>query len=182
MQYRAGRFCAGEALRQLDAVRWGDSSVGRSPRGAPVWPTGVVGSITHTDGFASAAVARRDQLRGLGIDAEGIVSLEQQRNVSHLVSWPSELAHAAEAGLDRQQSLTLVFSAKEAVFKCLYPLIGSMFYYHDVRIVGVDAGVRSFRARIARTLSPEFQVDTLMDGWFDVTGSLVFTGLALPVS
>ena len=178
VQFLAGRFCAMEALRRLDP-HGPRATVGRSERGAPVWPSGVVGSITHTDGFVSAAVARADEVRSLGIDSEGIVTREQAQSVSTHVSWPSELAHARQAGLDRLQSLTLVFSAKEAIFKCLYPLIGAMFYYHDVRMVGIDAKARLFRARLVKTLSPAFPADMLVEGRFDLSESRVHTGMWL---
>ena len=178
LQFLAGRFCAMEALRRLDPRR-PPTMVGRTERGTPMWPSGVVGSITHTDGFVSAAVARADEARSLGIDSERIVTSEQARRVSTHVSWPSELMHGREAGLDRLQSITLVFSAKEAIFKCLYPLIGAMFYYHDVRIEGVEAATRTFRARLVKTLSSEFPAGMRVEGRFDLSGSLVHTGVCL---
>jgi enterobactin synthetase component D len=178
LQFAAGRVCATEALRRLDPRR-ARATVGRSTRGVPVWPTGVVGSITHTEGFVSAAVARAEQARGLGIDSERIVSSRQAQNVSTHVSWPSELAHARHAGFDRLQAMTLVFSAKETIFKCLYPLIGAMFYYHDVRIVGIETATRVFRARLVKTLSPEFPADTILEGRFDLSELRVNTGMWL---
>ena len=176
--FLAGRHCAAEALRQLTPE--GPTVVGRSQRGVPVWPAGIVGSITHTEGYAAAAVARSSAVRGLGIDSEGIISAEQARSVSTYVSWPSELAQAREAGLDRLQSLTLVFSAKESVFKCLYPLVGAMFYYHDVRIVGVDPSSRTFRARLVKTLSSEFCADAVLEGTFALSDLRLHTGMVLP--
>ena len=180
-QFLAGRFCASRALAHLDS-RSSTQAVGRCRDGAPVWPSGIVGSITHTDGFVAAAVARREDARGLGIDSEGIVSSERARRIACHVSWPSELAHGRQAGLDRAQSMTLVFSAKESIFKCLYPLIGRMFYYHDVRIVDVDAATRTFRARIVTALSDEFAAGSLIDGRFEMSGSLAHTGMWLPLS
>jgi enterobactin synthetase component D len=180
LQFLAGRFCAMEALRRLDPRR-PPTTIGRTERGTPMWPSGVVGSITHTGGFVSAAVARADEARSLGIDSERIVTSEQARRVSTHVSWPSELMHGRQAGLDRLQSITLVFSAKEAIFKCLHPLIGAMFYYHDVRIEGIDAATRMFRARLVKTLSSEFPAGMFVEGRFDVSESLVHTGMCLAV-
>lgn len=178
LQFLAGRFCALEALRRLEP-RWTGSRIGRAEGGAPVWPAGVVGSITHTDGFVSAAVARAEEMGGLGIDSEGIVSTEQARQVSRLVAWPAELAHARAAGLDRTESLTLVFSAKEAIFKCLHPAVGVMFYYHDARLVDVDAATRTFRARLVKTLSAQFPADTIVEGRFAVSDSRMHTGVVI---
>src|ERR687896_741970 len=52
LHFRAGRFCAMEALRALAPLQRLDG-VARGPAGAPEWPDGVTGSITHTDDFAS---------------------------------------------------------------------------------------------------------------------------------
>lgn len=180
LEFQAGRFCAMEAMRRLDP-QGPPSTVGRTERGAPIWPSGIVGSITHTDGYVSAAVARVETTRSLGIDSERILASDQARRVAPHVSWPSELSHGRQAGLDRLESITLVFSAKEAIFKCLHPLIGAMFYYHDVRIEGVDAATRMFRARLVKTLSSEFPAGAVVEGRFDLSQSLAHTGISFPV-
>jgi len=181
MEFLAGRFCAMEALRRLDPSR-APIMPGRTERGAPVWPSGVVGSITHTAGYVAAAVARCGDARGLGIDSERIVSVAQARRLSLQVCWASELMQGMEAGLDRAQSFTLAYSAKESIFKCLFPLTGDMFYYHDVRIEHVDLQTGMFRARLIKTLSPEFRAGMPVEGRFEVSGSLVHTGVCLRVS
>jgi enterobactin synthetase component D len=181
MEFLAGRFCAMEALRRLDPSR-APIMPGRTERGAPVWPSGVVGSITHTGGYVSAAVARSADMRARGIDAERRVSVPQARRLSLQVCWASELMQGMEAGLDRVQSLTLAFSAKEAIFKCLFPLTGHMFYYHDVRIEHVDARTGMFDARLIKTLSPEFRAGMHVEGRFELSESLVHTGVYLRAS
>ena len=179
-EFLAGRFCAIEALRRLDPTR-APIVPGRSERGAPVWPTDIVGSITHTGGYVAAAVARCADARGLGIDSERLVSLAQARRLSLQVCWASELMQGMEAGLDRAQSFTLAYSAKESIFKCLFPLTGDMFYYHDVRIEHVEAQSGIFRARLIKTLSPEFRAGMPIEGRFGISGPLVHTGVCLPV-
>ncbi len=180
MEFLAGRFCAMEALRHLDPERPAPR-IGRDERGAPIWPSGIVGSITHTDGYVSAAVGRAEHAISLGIDSERVVSLERARNVSLHVCWPSELMQGRHAGLDRLESVTLVFSAKEAIFKCLFPLTGTMFYYHDVRMEFIDGSRRVFRARLVKTLSSEFRAGTMLEGRFTIEDSLVHTGVWLGV-
>ncbi len=181
LHFRAGRYCALRALQLLDPER-PVGTLARSPSGAPLWPAGVSGSITHTDGFVSAAVAHTTTIRSVGIDSECIMSPEQARSVATVVSWPSELAYARDAGLDRFQALTLVFSAKEAIFKCLHPLVGRTFDYHDVRIVGVDAGTGTFRARVVQTLSREVPADSIVGGRFEVGERWIHTGVFVPAA
>ena len=65
-EFVAGRYCAREALKLLGLTQ--PPSIGIRPDRGPDRPEGVVGAITHTDGFAWAAVARQRDLRGIGID------------------------------------------------------------------------------------------------------------------
>jgi enterobactin synthetase component D len=147
----------------------------------PVWPAGVTGSITHTDTFVSAVVARTRDVLSLGIDTERIISAERARTVSPAVAWPCELAQARRAGWGRLEALTLVFSAKESIFKCLYPLIGRFFEFHDVRIVGVDAESRTFVAQVVKTLAADFPAGRELTGRFEFRAGSVHTCVTVPL-
>jgi enterobactin synthetase component D len=70
-EYLAGRRTAVAALREQDANAL-DLAIG--PRGAPTWPQGFVGSISHTDGVAAAVALRSHGVRGVGIDIEHIAT------------------------------------------------------------------------------------------------------------
>ena len=177
--HAAGRLCAREALRSLDE-RLADLPVGRTERGAPVWPGGVVGSITHTEGIASAAVAWSRDLLSIGIDSERIASQAQAKNISALIAWPVELSYAKAAGLDALQAITLVFSAKETIFKCLFPLVARTFDFSDVRIVAIDGAARTFNARVVTALSARVTAGMNLDGQFDLDALMVHTGMVLP--
>lgn len=179
LRFRAGRYCALQALRLLAPDR-PVASVPRAPNGAPIWPSGVIGSITHTDDFVSAAVVGVDRARAVGIDAEPVMSEERARRLAVVISWPCERALLCEAGFDRLTALTLVFSSKEAVFKCLHPVVGHVFGYHDVRWIGVDAAERTFTVRLARTLTREYPAGTTLTGRFDLDGRQVHTGMMIP--
>ncbi len=177
-QFRAGRYCAMKAMEALDPCFAGQQ-VGRAAGGAPLWPQGLTGSITHTDDFVSAAVASTTDAVALGIDTERIMSESQARDVGRMVAWPAEVAHARAAGMTRLEALTLVFSAKESIFKSLHPMVGQYFDFRDVRIVGIDAQAHTFTARIVRTLSERFPAQTMLQGRFEVELPWVHTGIAL---
>ncbi|MFF1901806.1 4'-phosphopantetheinyl transferase [Kitasatospora sp. NPDC058218] len=103
-------------------------------RGAPSWPDGVVGSLTHCAGFRGAAVARAGEVVSIGIDAEpaealpegvlGTIALpaEQERNGKLLADHP---------GLPWDR---LLFSAKEAVYKAWFPLTGIFLDFSEADI------------------------------------------------
>lgn len=178
LQFRAGRYCAMKAMEALDP-RLAGLQPGRTAAGAPLWPDGIVGSITHTDDCASAAVAFATDALGIGIDTERWLSESQARAVGRLVAWPADLAPARDAGMTRLEALTLVFSAKEAVFKCLHPRVNHAFGFHDVRLSRVDATAGTFTVRIARTLSQEFGAGTVLSGMFALDGHWIHTGVFL---
>jgi len=181
LHFRAGRYCAMKAMASLDR-RFEGSQVGRAHNGAPVWPDGTTGSITHTVGFASAAVALTTDTESLGIDTERIVSESQAQEIGSLVMSPEESAHARAAGLSEPVAFTLVFSAKESIFKCLHPITGEFMDFHDVRIDHIDIQKRLFSATLTRVLSVRFAMHSRLHGCFEIDAPWVHTGLALPPS
>ena len=177
-QFRAGRFCAFEALRLLEPHRV-ITSIPRSGSGAPVWPDGLTGSITHTEGFVSAAVARTSDLEALGIDSEPIMSAERAGRVSSVIASPCELAHVTRAGCSWLEALTLVFSAKEAIFKCLRGRVPRFIDFHDLQIIDCDPWALTFTARVVKTLSERFPVNAVLRGQFEVDARWIHTGVVL---
>jgi enterobactin synthetase component D len=179
LQYRAGRHCALEALRILTGGR-----VFEVPRcgegGEPIWPEGFVGSVTHTAKFAAAAVALVDDAGAVGIDSEEIVSTESAQAIATVVASRAEIAVARAAVGDLCIAQTLVFSAKEAIFKCLYPRVGRFFDFDDVVIRAVDATHREYVADVVRALSPRVPARMRLVGRFDVDACHVHTGIMLP--
>ena len=178
LQFLAGRFCAAQALRALGVADW-QQQLRRDVNGGPAWPTGIAGSITHTDGFVSAAVARTTDVEAIGIDTEQTISEPHARSVASVIAWPIEVAAARACGLTRLEALTLVFSAKETIFKCLHPRVGQMFHFHDVRLVDVNSLERTFQARVVKPLSPAFPSGTLLEGRFDIHNQWIHTGMTL---
>lgn len=135
---RRAEFAAGRHVAALALARYGClTPVERRADGAPGWPSGFVGSISHAGGLVVAAVARTDAQRSLGIDIEQIVSEDLSRELAARVLSPAELEllTAALPSAPPQVLFTLGFSAKESLFKCLYPLGQEFFDFDDARIV-----------------------------------------------
>jgi 4'-phosphopantetheinyl transferase EntD len=100
----------------------------RSIGGAPIWPTGIIGSLAHDSRIAIAAVASAENLGGVGIDVEPAEVLSA--DVLPLVTTPRELT---TIGLDPYRG-RLFFVAKEAVYKAVYPLDHEFLAHHDVEV------------------------------------------------
>ncbi len=140
-EFTAGRSCARSALAELGIH--GHPLLVAEGR-APVWPPGIVGSITHCDGFAAAAVARRWEILGVGIDAEPRVPLDEKLHC--LICTPAEREWLHSASGTSLPYATLIFSAKEVVHKCIHPLSGTMLDFREVEIT-VDPTSRRFAAK-----------------------------------
>jgi len=134
-EFFAGRWCAEQALLCLGA---GSTHVGMAEDRAPIWPDGVVGSITHTGDFAAAAVAWAADIAGLGIDSERIIGPAAARDIADICMVDEATLFEAPHGRSFCEFCTFVFSAKEAVFKCLFPLTRKFLEFSDVRITSLD--------------------------------------------
>jgi 4'-phosphopantetheinyl transferase EntD len=142
-EFTTGRSCARSALSVLGAPA---EAVPVGEKRAPVWPDGVVGSITHTAGFRGAAVAWRSAVRSVGIDAEAHDVLPD--GVLEAVSSVSEQALLARLAADRPEISwdRLLFSAKESVYKTWFPLTGRWLGFEDAELEPAPDG--TFRARL----------------------------------
>ena len=163
-----GRLAAVEALRRLGA----EGSVGRSPDGAPVWPAGIAGSLTHHSGVAAAVVGR--DLEGLGIDICPRLEGDRLRAVVRQC-----LTEAEREAWASEEAATLAFAAKESIYKAAYPRAQRFIGFDEAEIV--DVGDGTWAARLCGPLADELGVDTVM-GTHAWDGSLLYAVLALESS
>ena len=126
-EYSTGRYLAKRALGRLGF----DTSAILAEGRRPIWPAGVVGSITHSRHYALAAVCPRSKLAGIGIDLERANRVTDR--IAPKTMTERELAGAA-AGWP-PYSRTANFAAKEAVFKAVNPIVGLMIGFKEVEIV-----------------------------------------------
>jgi len=190
-EFTRGRACAHAALEQL-AGRQGVVALPGFPSGhyaahadhlairrqgrAPQWPTGVVGAITHSHGAAAAAVARREDFLGIGIDLEPeSPSLER---VASRICHPDELAVIADLPPSMQLGhLAVIFSIKESIYKALNPATGIYLGFQDAKIDmntgGQGAGAEGFvRWKLLKDCTPVLEAGfqgegkyLRQDGW-----------------
>jgi enterobactin synthetase component D / holo-[acyl-carrier protein] synthase len=121
---RRQQFTAGRQLARQAWARLGQAHVPllNDAQRVPVWPSGVVGTITHTVQWCAVAVARRSEVGGLGADVEPATPLE--RSLWERVCRPEERQFLGALDASRQGLLAKgVFSAKESIYKALYPSV-----------------------------------------------------------
>lgn len=160
LHFAAGRACAARAMAQLGVPA---APIDRGPGGEPVWPEGLTGSITHKGEYVSAAVARTTDVLSLGIDAEEIIDAGRAARIAPRVVLPRETA-VGGGSLDAAVRVVLLFSIKESVFKCLYPLVLKRFYYDALAVTDVDLDAGTFRGTCLTPLSDRFPCGALVTG------------------
>ena len=140
-EFGLGRQCARAALARLGVP---PVSILPGPERQPLWPAGIVGSITHCTGYCAAAVARQSDIAALGIDAELARPLEP--GVVERITLPEERAWIAAQAPEIPWA-HLFFSAKESVYKAWFPLTGRWLGFEDVRIE-VNPAAGTFTAHL----------------------------------
>lgn len=169
-EFVAGRLCARDALHGLGAT---STTVRRGDDRAPEWPAGFIGSISHSGDYAFAAVARMSDARSLGLDVEQIARLERAPQITRVVTTPGERARFDFSA----ETLAIVFSGKEAIYKCLYPLLRQFLEFDAIEFDAINPG--GFSCHPTRRLSDEFHPGTTLTGRYVIQDGLIHTGVIL---
>ncbi len=169
-EFATGRLCARKALARMGIDCF---PLLRGKRGQPMWPPGVIGSISHTDDHCAVTVAWRRQIQGLGVDIERIQRLDT--SVRDYICTPQEVHWIRTLSTDqRDLGALLIFSAKECIFKCLQPLTGQWLEFKDVTVTFVPT-VTKFQANVVamRPQQPRFR----FVGRCHISEKYVYTGM-----
>lgn len=176
-EFVTARACAREALARLGLPA---QPVPAGARGEPLWPAGVVGSITHCAGYRACAVAPASELLTVGVDAEvgeplpagliGDVALPEERR------W-IERASAEDPAVNWDR---LLFSIKESIYKAWFPLARSWLGFEDASVT-IDRAGGTFSAHLlvpGPTLRGR-KLDGFSGRWLAADG-LLLSAIALP--
>ncbi|MDI6025812.1 4'-phosphopantetheinyl transferase superfamily protein [Corticibacterium sp. UT-5YL-CI-8] len=162
-EFAAGRACAAMAMRDLGLPA---APVPMAADRSPVWPACIVGSISHSRNLAGAALAPRSNgLRAIGLDIEEAEPLDDA--LIEEVCTPREQGWlASQSAAQRGLLSKAIFSAKEAAYKCQYPLTHEMFGFERLEI-DLRMDCERFSARLTDRVG-EFDRGALFAGhiWF----------------
>ncbi|MGX5836938.1 4'-phosphopantetheinyl transferase family protein [Aeromonas piscicola] len=130
LSFIGGRLCA---ERAAEALGWSNAVIERANEGAPIWPRGLRGSITHTNGLAYATAVKEDFYEGLGIDSEWQVSAKGLDCILEMCCSERERWIWMADGPDPLMA-TLIFSAKEAGYKAIHKIVGRFVNFTEFEV------------------------------------------------
>jgi 4'-phosphopantetheinyl transferase EntD len=162
-EHVAGRYLAARALLSAGHSREPRVSVGIEGDRAP------------------AAVARTGTTSALGIDVEPVIEPKRMSHVSEKICAPAELEALvrAGAGLSPAEVFTIVFSAKESLYKALYPRVRRYFGFPDAEGYALDVARGTMRLRLLTDLEGPFRRGWGVLARFVLTSSHVVTAVEL---
>ena len=173
-EFTLGRICAHEALSKFGLE---SEPILRNPETRePCWPDSIWGSITHSAGFAAVAVGLKKEIKGVGIDLESLsrsIDFNIRRNVcvdselEWLESLPTKQANRA---------LRIIFSAKESIFKCMYPGSKSYLTFKDAA-VSVNETEKNFSFTIFKSLPGIIQQGFHHHGLYSEMNKMLLTSV-----
>lgn len=173
-EFAAGRRCAALAMARLGCA---PEPIGMGGDRAPIWPEGLTGSIAHSQTMAAAAIARHaDGIRSIGLDLEPALPLPE--DLLDTILRPGELDRLAQLpeGLQAVHA-RLIFSAKEAFFKCQYSLSRSFIDFQAAEI-SLDLPARSFRV-VLTAGAGALSAGQGFSGRFHLDADLIATAIVL---
>lgn len=169
-EYLAARYAAKLLLEDEGC----DGDVGCSLSRAPIWPAGFCGSISHTNNFAIASIVPCHAALILGIDIE-ILDSKSIVKAAEIFTTPTEQALLASCNIVYETALLIAFSAKESLFKALYPEVKHSFGFKTSRICQLDISACRITFELMQTLTPTWTKGSFLYGYFSLQDSKVIT-------
>jgi Phosphopantetheinyl transferase component of siderophore synthetase len=166
IEYLAGRYCT---ARCLAALGFSGHNVSTGAMREPIWPSGVLGSISHDNNIAISAVASCGDLMALGLDLEAEISIDTVRQIRNQVLSGSELELARSLPMSEAQIFTLFFSLKETFFKAAFPDVRKYFDFDSILINSISVKPQQrIKFEIQYDLSGYFHKGRCLDASYSI--------------
>jgi 4'-phosphopantetheinyl transferase EntD len=174
-EFLAGRYSAISALKAL-GLSCNNIAIGKNRN--PVWPRSIIASITHTTTTSICAASYKDSYLYLGIDIEYIIPTKLVTEIKSYIINIDEEVILRKCSLNFLEAFTLTFSAKESLFKALYPSVGYYFDFSAANITQVNSANNSFILVLTKDLTAELTAGIEFTGFFDCIEQQILTLIA----
>lgn len=176
-EYLAGRILYQQLLQQY---RQPYHPLLNDTAGAPQWPTDFTGSISHADGIAICCLCPVANYNNIGIDIESHLTVQTCADIEQMIMQPDEQRYLQQlTNTDYTRLVSLVFSAKESLYKALFPDVGRFFGFEDAAIVSIEPDSRQFTLRLTTRLNQQHDAGQVYHGHYRWLGEQVVSLIAL---
>ena len=172
--YLAGRFLARQALTCIGSTKF---LVGTAKDKSPVWPVGYTGSISHSSIYAICAVAKCDDTHRVGLDVQTLFTYEDMQFFYKTIITRTEYGLLHSLAYLHVIVATIIFSAKESLFKALYPEVGHHFNFYAAKVIIIDPHYEVFEIELLQELSVSLPKGKHFKGIYKVHEDYIFTAI-----
>jgi 4'-phosphopantetheinyl transferase EntD len=123
-EYVLGRLCAQFDINNLIEIE-------KDIHGVPVWPDGMKGSISHSKDYALAVISKSDEIRSIGVDIERTIRQDKLHIIEKQILTDSEFNLFNSRKVSKEKLATIIFSAKESLYKLLNPLCNTYISFKE---------------------------------------------------
>lgn len=173
-EYFMARLCAKYALNKFNYYE--PLKLHKSLTGRIIWPNNFIGSVSHTDNIAIACIARVEKYTHIGIDIEKIVDYKLFNQLKELVLLKDEIKlinSFANSNLSLEVLFTLIFSAKETLFKAISSIIDEKLDFHSAQVIEIKEEYIILRLNIV--LTKEFILPYATNIYYKIAKNHVYT-------
>ncbi|MDA4925058.1 4'-phosphopantetheinyl transferase superfamily protein [Acinetobacter baumannii] len=176
-EYTAGRYAVQKALRLLEYSS--DNEVFIGQHGIPIWPQLFTGSISHTSTNAMCVVSHTDEIRSIGIDIENWFNSDLFNNITSSILTGAEYKLLKKYKTLDHNIATLIFSAKESLFKAIYFEAKCYFGFDAAEIVSIDFQKNIFTIKLNVDLNSNLKKGRQFSGLFKFYKDFIFTAVII---
>jgi 4'-phosphopantetheinyl transferase EntD len=175
-EFLAGRLMARQALALIGhegfTVAIGDDRT-------PIWPNGIIGSISHSNQIALCITANQHEFSYIGCDVEPFITIQTQKEICDTIINHAEKRLIQNSPLGQKIAFTLAFSAKESLFKALYTTVKRYFDFSAAHIYDINPGNQTFKLKLVESLTDTLVKDTIFDGTYILNQTYITTFIIL---
>ncbi len=166
-EYLCGRYCANQVLETMGI---NNVNIAIGAKREPLWPKGIKGAISHTDCSAVTLVTNKEDIHGLGIDQEWVLTSKVVHEIKEQIINSNEQNVISSCQLDNDVAFSVVFSGKESFFKAMFPLYGQYFDFSAVSLVTLDGNNEHghFTFELGLTFNDKFRHGLCITGHYRI--------------
>ncbi|WP_284243639.1 4'-phosphopantetheinyl transferase family protein [Thalassotalea insulae] len=154
-EFLAGRISAKETLLRSGLYQSNPPTINIGQQRNPIWPEHLIGSISHTHNHAMCAISLKKHNSCIGIDIENHMSDELADKIGCSIYSEDEIKKLVNEKLSHKLASTLIFSAKESLFKAIYPLVGRYFDFDCATVTKFSLAEKYIYLKVSKAIMNE---------------------------